>query len=157
MTNKFGIYLNEELKKLQEAQELQLAKIAAEKAKLAKEAAEQAEAAYKEAQTQELQRQQTELEEIFEDVRNRITAYWFVPEGCRRDIVIEIELIIDDAGNIVGNKLLNKKNDDDYFKVASSVIRAVNDPRVSPLPTRGRKLPKIVWKFCPKDLTDFVD
>lgn len=88
-------------------------------------------------------------------IQDKIMQYWAPPEefAARKDIIIEIELNLDNFGNIISYKLLNQKNTREYQTVASSVIRVLNDPRVVPLPIIAhKKFKSIILSFCPRDL-----
>jgi len=94
-----------------------------------------------------------QLQEAIGNIQQRIMQYWFLPEEFDENIEVLIELQLDTLGKILSYKLLNKKNTKEYIAVANSVLRTLNDPRVTPLPVGGnKKLTHIILKFCPKDL-----
>jgi len=89
------------------------------------------------------------------DIQTKIMQFWFPPEefAARQDIVIVVELKLDQAGNILAYKLVDAKETIEYRAVAASVLRVLNDPRVTPLPIgNNKKLSNIILKFCPRDL-----
>lgn len=89
------------------------------------------------------------------EIQTKIMAHWFPPMEfiARKDIVIEVEIKLDAEGNIISYVLLNPQNTEAYKAVAATVLRTLNDPRVSPLPVGNHKrLRNIVLKFCPRDL-----
>jgi len=89
------------------------------------------------------------------EIQTKIMQYWFPPEefAARKDIVIEVEIHLDAAGNITSHTLLNAKNTEEYRAVAASVLRVLNDPRVVPLPIpKNKRFNNIILKFCPRDL-----
>lgn len=89
------------------------------------------------------------------DIQTKIMQFWFPPEefAARQDIVIIVELKLDQSGNILAYKLVDAKETVEYRAVAASVLRVLNDPRVTPLPIgNNKKLSNIILKFCPRDL-----
>ena len=91
------------------------------------------------------------------EIQAKIMQYWFPPEefAARNDIAIDIELNLDDKGNIISYKLLNPQNTYEYKCVAASVFRVLNDSRVFPLQLpkiKNKTFNNIVLHFCPRDI-----
>lgn len=96
-----------------------------------------------------------QIAEAISAIQRRIMDYWHPPEefAARSDINIEIELFLDDKGNILSYKLLNQQDTPAYKAVAASVIRVLHDPNVVPLPvSKHKKFNNIILKFCPRDV-----
>ncbi len=96
-----------------------------------------------------------ELKEINE-VHKHIAKFWIVPNGCLgvNSCSVKLRLKIDKSGNIIESTIVNKdKMNDPVFKaLAESALRAVRDPRCSPLPINLAKYElwkEIIVNFAP--------
>lgn len=85
-----------------------------------------------------------------EEIQIRIIRVWAPPEELigRKDLFIEIELIIDN-GVIVYKRVIGETSQEQKLLV-SSIMRALNDPRILPLPIKAKK--RIILKFSPVNL-----
>ncbi len=96
-----------------------------------------------------------EIASTIYEIQNKIMHFWFPPEefAARKDITIEVEIHLDNNGNIISYQLINPKPTDEYRAIAASVLRVLNDPRVVPLPIgKHKRFNNIILKFCPRDL-----
>lgn len=95
------------------------------------------------------------LTEGISKIQAKIMKHWAPPEkfAARKDIIIEIELTLNIDGEIESFRIINRKEDEAYKCVAESVLRAIQDPRVNPLPiNKNKELTQIILRFCPRDM-----
>ena len=86
-------------------------------------------------------------------IRRQFYKCWIVPAGAKnlKDLIVSIKIKLDQDGNVIFSKLINKKSNDSFFRTASeSALRAINHPECKKL-----KVPKKKYETWKEIILDF--